>query len=33
VEDAALRSSLNERVEHTILCLGIATASGDQMVC
>jgi hypothetical protein len=32
-ENAAFRSSLNDRIELTILCLGIAIASGDQTVC
>jgi hypothetical protein len=31
--DAALRGSLNDRVELTIVRLGIATAPGDQTVC
>jgi hypothetical protein len=32
-EDAALRGSLNDRIELTIVHLGIVTAPEDQMVC
>lgn len=32
-EDAALRGSLNDRMELTIVHLGIVTAPEDQMVC